>query len=63
MRSPVFESQRFRFYLGSAREGGRVVVEVVVAMAMANSDDARDYVNRICPISNGLTTVAVERTY
>jgi len=31
-------------------------------MAMANGDDARDYVNRICPISNGLTTVAVERT-
>ena len=49
----------FQFYLGSAREGSGVVVEVALPGAMANRYYHRGGVNRECPISNGLTTVAV----
>jgi len=33
-----------------------------MTMSMADSHDPRSGVNRICPISNGLTAVAVEGT-
>jgi hypothetical protein len=33
-----------------------------MAMSMTNGYDPRRDVNRVCPISNGLTTVAVSRT-
>jgi hypothetical protein len=32
-----------------------------VPLSLANSNDARSDVNRVCPISNGLTAVAVRR--
>lgn len=53
---------RYRSYLGSTREGSRVIVEVVVTMPVANCHNPRSGVNRVCPISNGLTAVAVKGT-
>jgi hypothetical protein len=50
---------KIQLYLGSTREGSRVIVEVFLAVSMANCHNARSGVNRVCPISNGLTAVAV----
>jgi len=53
------DGKGFQFYLGSAREGRRVVVEVAPPRAVADRYYQWGGVNRECPISNGLTTVAV----
>jgi hypothetical protein len=53
------DHKRVPIYLGTPSLAGGVVVEVVLAMTMADRHDPRGIVNRICPISNGLTTVAV----
>ncbi len=45
---------------GPAREGSRVVVHGICALHVADSKHARSHVGRESPISNGLTTVAVE---
>ena len=46
-------------YLRSAREGGGVIVDIIVAVPVADSHNPGSVVSRIRPISNGLTAVAV----
>jgi hypothetical protein len=48
--------------LGSAREGSRVVVFVVAALHVADSEDRRLSVTGESPISNGLTAVGGAKT-
>jgi len=47
---------------GPPREGSRVVVHVLGAIYVANSQNTRRSVGRESPISNGLTTVGGAKT-
>jgi hypothetical protein len=47
---------------GTAREGGRIIVHIVVTFQMANCKHTRCSVGRESPISNGSTTVGGAKT-